>query len=108
MNMGIKDKAKQKAEEEAKAKVKKALKRKLIPVVAGIAGIILVLLSFYAIIMVVQDTLIGLMSNVTTSVSNFWKWMKDDYWIKLDKEIEFSYLDEETRRRDKNGSYLSR
>lgn len=98
--MGIKDKIKQKAEEEAKAKAKKALKRKAIPIMAGIAGALLVLLFFYAIIMTVENTLMGLMSNVTTSVSNFWKWMTDDYWIKLDEEIEFSYLDEETRRRD--------
>ena len=80
--------------------VKKARKRKLMTVLAGALAIMLVLVSFYAIIMTVQDTLIGLMSNVTTSVSNFWKWMRDDYWIKLDKEIEFSYLDEDTRARE--------
>ncbi len=95
--MGIKDKAKQQVEEKAKSKLKKSLKRKLIIVIAGVMSFILLLLSFYAIIMTVQDKLISLMSNVTTSVSNFWKWMRDDYWIKLDEEIEFSYLDENTR-----------
>ncbi|MCI8361741.1 MAG: hypothetical protein HFJ41_01035 [Clostridia bacterium] len=95
--MGIKDKIEQKVEEEAKAKLKKMLKKKIIKVVLISVAILSVLLSFYAITMTVQDTLIKLMSNVTTSVSSFWKWMRDDYWIKLDKEIEFSYIDEATR-----------
>lgn len=77
--------------------IKKALKRKLITAIAGMFAVIFIVLSFYAIIMTVQDTLISLMSNATTTVSNFWKWMTDDYWIKLDKEIEFSYLDKDTR-----------
>mgnify|MGYP007121887910 FL=1 len=77
--------------------IKKALKRKLITAIAGMFAVIFIVLSFYAIIMTVQDTLINLMSNATTTVSSFWKWMTDDYWIKLDKEIEFSYLDKDTR-----------
>lgn len=77
--------------------VKKRRKRRLIAIIAGMLAVILIVLSFYAVIMTVQDTLINLMSNVTTSVSSFWKWMRDDYWIKLDKEVEFSYIDEATR-----------
>lgn len=98
--MGIKDKAKKKVEEKAKAKLKKALKIKLIPVVAGILALVIIAMSFYAIMMTVEGKLIELRSNLTTAVTSFWKWMTDDYWIKLDKEIEFSYLDEETRRRN--------
>lgn len=104
--MGIKDKLEEKANQE-KNKIKNKFKRKiLIPVVAGIVVLMLLLLSFYAIIMTVQGTLINLMSNVTTSVSDFWKWMKDDYWIKLDKEIEFSYLNEETEVEKKSKATL--
>lgn len=98
--MGIKDKAKKKVEEKAKAKLKKALKIKLIPVVAGILALVIIAMFFYAIMMTVEGKLIELRSNLTTAVTSFWKWMTDDYWIKLDKEIEFSYLDEETRRRN--------
>lgn len=87
--------------------VKKALKRKIIEVIVGMLAVILIALSFYAIIMTVEDKLIQLSSNLTTAVTSFWKWMTDDYWIKLDKEIEFSYLDEETRRRNKNKCYIS-
>lgn len=87
--------------------VKKALKRKIIEVIVGMLAVILIALSFYAIIMTVQDKLIQLSSNLTTAVTSFWKWMTDDYWIKLDKEIEFSYLDEETRSRNKNKCHIS-
>lgn len=98
--MGIKDKLKEKAKEE-KNKIFKKLKRKmLIPIIAGILSVIIIAMSFYAIMMTVEDKLIELRSNLTTAVTSFWKWMTDDYWIKLDKEIEFSYLDEETRRRN--------
>lgn len=97
--MGIKDKLKEKAKEE-KNKIFKKLKRKmLIPIIAGILSVIIIAMSFYAIMMTVEDKLIELRSNLTTAVTSFWKWMTDDYWIKLDKEIEFSYIDEETRRR---------
>ena len=94
------DKPEKKVEEKAKAKLKKALKIKLIPVVAGILALVIIAMSFYAIMMTVEGKLIELRSNLTTAVTSFWKWMADDYWIKLDKEIEFSYLDEETRRRN--------
>lgn len=95
--MGIKDKLREKADQE-KNKIKNKLKRKiLIPIVAGILAVIIIAMSFYAIIMTVEDKLIELSSNLTTAVTSFWKWMSDDYWIKLDKEIEFSYLNEETR-----------
>lgn len=98
--MGIKEKAKQKAEEKIKAKLKRTLKIKLVPIVAVIVALIIVAMSFYTIMMTVEGKLIELRSNLTTAVTSFWKWMTDDYWIKLDKEIEFSYLDEETRRRN--------
>ncbi len=95
--MGIKDKLREKADQE-KNKIKNKLKRKiLIPIVAGILAVIIIAMSFYAITMTVESKLIELASNLSTAVTSFWKWMSDDYWIKLDKEIEFSYLNEETR-----------
>lgn len=97
--MGIRDKIEEKANQE-KNKIKNKFKRKmLIPIIAGALAIVIILMSFYAITMTVENKLIELRSNLTTAVTSFWKWMTDDYWIKLDKEIEFSYLDEETRRR---------
>ncbi len=95
--MGIKDKLREKADKE-KNKIKNKLKRKiLIPIFAGSLAVILIAMSFYAIIMTVESKLIELSSNLTTSVTSFWKNMTDDYWIKLDKEIEFIYTNEETR-----------
>lgn len=95
--MGIKDKLREKANEE-KSKIVKKLKRKmLIPIIAGVLSTIILIMSFYAITMTVESKLIELASNLSTAVTSFWKWMSDDYWIKLDKEIEFSYLNEETR-----------
>lgn len=94
--MGIKDKLREEANKQKK-KVKKILIMKLMPVVAGILAVIIVAMLFYTIIMTVEDKLIELSSNLTTAVTSFWKWMTDDYWIKLDKEVEFSYLNEETR-----------
>lgn len=95
--MGIKDKLREKADQE-KNKIKNKLKRKiLIPIVAGILAVIIIAMSFYAITMTVESKLIELASNLSTAVTSFWKWMSDDYWIKIDKEIEFSYLNEETR-----------
>lgn len=95
--MGIKDKLKEKEKDEAKKKLKKSLKRKLMMVIAGIMSFLIIISAFYAIIMTIEGALVELWSNVTTSISKFWKWIRDDYWIKLDEEMEFSYLDEDTR-----------
>lgn len=108
--MGIKHKLEEKVNQE-KNKIKNKFKRKiLIPVVAGALALIIILMSFYAITMTVENKLIELRSNMTTAVTGFWKKLvqsiTDDYWIKLDEEVEFSYLDEETRRRNYNKSYF--
>lgn len=109
--MGIKDKLREKAEQETKHKIKRSLKMKLIPIVAGALAIVIILMSFYAITMTVENKLIELRSNMTTAVTGFWEKIiqsiTDDYWLKLDEEVEFSYLDEETRRRNYNKSYFS-
>lgn len=109
--MGIKDKLREKAEQEKKHKIKRRLKLKLIPVVAGALALIIIAMSFYAITMTVESKLIELRSNMTTAVTGFWKKLvqsiTDDYWLKLDEEVEFSYLDEETRRRSYNKIHFS-
>lgn len=105
--MGIKDKLTEKAKQE-KSKIKNKLKLKLIKIIAIAILPIITAVSFYAIMMTVENKLIELSSNLATAVTSFWKWMSDDYWIKLDKEIEFSYLNEETRRRRKDNGNFSR
>ncbi len=100
--MGLKDKLKEESENKRKSKLKKAVIAKLIPIVAGILGIIIIGMSVYSIIMTVQDGIASLLSSAGATISNFFKWLNDDYWIKLDKEIDSSSIDPNTRRTIQN------
>lgn len=71
----------------------KRLKRKLI--MFGLKAMIPIIIAacLFGVINAIKDKMVDLMANAATSVSGFlsktWQWMTDDYWIKLDEEMEF-------------------
>lgn len=84
----------------AKQKAKKIAIRiliKILPIIVGILVVIVVATSVLSIFTNIMDKMLELAANIKTAVTSFWKWFTDDYWIKLDKEIEYTEVDEETR-----------
>ena len=73
---------------------RKKLKQTLIMSLIGALVPIIIAVCFFGILNTVKDALIGLLSDVGTSISTFfadtWKWLTDDKWIKLDEPIEGS------------------
>lgn len=95
----------------AKQKAKRTAKRlliKILPVIAGILVLVLVATAVASIFTNIMEKLAELAANVKTRLDSFWKWFTDDYWIKLDKEIEFTEIDEETRSGSSKNQYTSR
>lgn len=72
---------------------KKRLKRKCIMFALQAMIPILIAACLLGVINGIKDKMIDLMASAATSVSGFlskaWQWMTDDYWIKLDEEMEF-------------------
>ena len=95
----------------AKQKAKNLGKKiliKLLPYIIGLLLVIVIASSVFSIFTSIMDKMVELAANVKTNVISFWKWVTDDYWIKLDKEIEFTVVDPETRTRNNKKGYFSR
>ena len=86
------DAAKNAAKEQAKEVGKKIL-LKIAPYILAAVGIIIGALAFFAVIMAVKDSLVEIGSKLTASSQGFWRWLTDDYWTKLDQEIDITYVD---------------
>lgn len=91
-------------ESELSRKIKRKAKRKakdvlisVMPLLIVILVLIVVLESVFSVFTNIMDKMIELGANLKTRLDSFWKWFTDDYWIKLDKEIEYTEVDEETR-----------
>lgn len=76
---------------------KKALKRKLMISCAYVMIFVMLVGAIFSVFNTIKDKMIELASNIKTTVVSFWKWFTDDYWIKLDKEVEFETIDKDTR-----------
>ena len=96
-----------KAKEKAKRFAKKIF-IKLLPVILGILILIVIATSVLSIFTSIMDKMAELAANIKTSLTNFWKWLTDDYWIKLDKEVEFEVTDPQTRTANNKKEYFSR
>lgn len=74
-------------------KFKKALKKKLIGFALKALIPVIICAVFFASINKIKNEMINLMSSISTSVTGFikraWKWMSDDYWIKLDEKSQY-------------------
>lgn len=95
----------------AKQKAKNLGKKiliKMLPYIIGLLLVIVIASSVFSIFTSIMDKMVELAANVKTNVISFWKWVTDDYWIKLDKEIEFTVVDPETRTRNNKKGYFSR
>lgn len=88
----------------AKSKtVKKGMKRNLIAICASILVVIIIAVALLSIFTNVVDKLIELASGLGKSIRTFWKWIIDDYWIRLDDDIEYTATDN-----TRSGSYKKR
>lgn len=80
----------------AKSKMgKKNIKKLLIMSCAWILIIVVIVSTFLTVLKAVLDKIIELGSKLIRSVQSFWNWLTNDYWIKLDEDIE--YTDSNTR-----------
>ena len=87
----------------AKKIAKKAL-IKMTPALVGILIIVVIATAVFSVFSAIKDKVIEILSNVGTALNKFWKWIRDDYWIKLDDKVETTVTNEETRTR-RNGRY---
>lgn len=76
---------------------KKNLKRCLIMMGIGVMITILLVSIVFCVFNAIKDKMIELASSIKNVAVGFWKWLTDDYWIKLDKEIDYEEVDVETR-----------
>lgn len=80
----------------AKSKMaKKNIKKQLIMSCAWILVLVLIVGTFMGVLKAVLDKIIELSSKLVGAVKSFWNWLTNDYWIKLDEDIE--YVDSNTR-----------
>lgn len=82
------DEAKNAAKNKAK-KMATTLLIKLIPIIAAILVVVVIGGGVVSIFTTVKDTMIQLASNIATKVTTVWKDLTDDYWMDIDKEIEY-------------------
>jgi hypothetical protein len=80
-----------------KKKIKNAIKMVLLKISLLILVVVVIATSVLTIFTAIRDKMIELASSIKTAVTGFWKWVKDDYWIKLDEKIEYEETDSETR-----------
>lgn len=95
-------------EEELKNKAKNKTRKMVnsllmncIPIIIIILVIVIVATSLLSVFTTIKDALIKLASNIRTTLSNFWKNLIDDKWIKLDKLIDFTEDNTRTGRAEK-------
>lgn len=82
----------------AKSKlVKKGLKRKLIMLGMSAMVMLMIIVTIVCVFNAIKDKMIELASSIKNTTISFWKWLTDDYWIKLNQEVEYEEIDAETR-----------
>ena len=73
---------------------KKQLRRKIIMAILKAMIPIIVALCFFGLLNAMKDKMIDLFANAGTAIRGFiaetWQWMTDDYWIKLEEEVEYT------------------
>ncbi len=75
----------------AKSKmVKKKIKRNLMMICAFSMAIIILACSLLGVFEAVKQKIQELLSSIKKALASFWRWITDDYWIKLDDEIEYT------------------
>lgn len=78
----------------AKSKmVKKRLKRNLMMICSNILVIVIIAVTLISIFSNVVEKLMELASNLGKAAKSFWNWLIDDYWIRLDDDIEYTTTD---------------
>lgn len=87
--MGIIDRKKQELKNNAKKKIIKIIK----PLLINTMIFLLIAAILFVIVTAVADKMKDLLNVAAAFVSNIWKWITDDYWIDLTKEIDVAYTD---------------
>lgn len=87
--MGIIDRKKQELKNNAKNKIIKIV----LPYLFNILIFILIAAIFLVLVTAIADKMKDLINVASEFVSNIWKWITDDYWIDLTKEIDVAYTD---------------
>lgn len=79
---------------------KREFRKACLKLLCIVLSIVLCASTYLSIINSVVDKIIELAQNLGKSIRTFWKWITDDYWIKLDDDIEYTTIDN-----TRSGSY---
>lgn len=88
----LKKQAKQKAK-----KIAKSILIKIAPILIGLLIVVIIAGGVFSIFSEIKERIVGFLSDVSTTLSKYWKHFIDDEWIKLDEEIEFNNTNTDTR-----------
>ena len=79
----------------AKSKaVKKKIKKGLMNILVGLLIVVMIVTAIYSIFKAVYEKVVVLLSSIGRELRSFWKWIIDDYWIRLDDDIEYTIIDD--------------
>lgn len=81
---------------------RKALKRKLIMFALQAMIPIIIAVCFFSLLTSVKDKLVDFLSGAGNSISTFfsktWEWLTESNWIELDKELDYTTINGETKK----------
>lgn len=79
----------------AKGKMGKKITKKILTRICICVMVFVIIISaLLSVFDSVKEKLIELASNIGQVLKSFWNWLTDDYWIKLDDDIEYKTLDD--------------
>ena len=82
-----------------KKKITKKILSTITPVLIGILIVIIITTAVFSVFTAIKDKVIEILSDARATLNKFWKWIRDDYWIKLDETVEITVTNEKTRTR---------
>lgn len=83
------------AAELSKSKIaKKSIKRKLMMIGTYAIVLLLIITTIVGVFNAVKEKVLELLSSLGKGLRTFWKWIADDYWLKLDEDIEYTDIDD--------------
>ncbi len=79
----------------AKSKaVKKKIKAGLRNILIGTLIVVILVSAVFSIFKAVYEKVVELLSSIGRELRSFWRWITDDYWIRLDDDIEYTTIDD--------------
>ena len=104
------DKLKKEAMQKIKKIILKAILPALIPILI-VLMVVIIVLSLFSVFDTVKEKIVELMKKLGSSITGFWRWLTDDYWIDIGQEIDVQEEEKDANRQcnyAKKNKHISR